>query len=70
MKLEFSPKVGVIWQSKGKKHDAPPKIDQKCHLPSNRNPMCYFNNGKGLIDLKFMSLDIKLIIKAFEISKI
>ena len=32
--------------------------------------MCYFNSGKGLIDLKFMSLDVKLILQAFEISKI
>ena len=61
--------MGIIWQSK-EKNDVPPKIDQKYHFPSNRNPLCYFSSGKGLIDLKFVSLDIKLILKAFEISKI
>ena len=49
-----------------RKTDAPPKIDQKCQLSNNRNLMCYFNSGKGLIDLN-VSLDIKLILKVFEI---
>ena len=39
MNLEFPPKEGVIQESKEKKNDAPPKIDQKCHFPSNKNPV-------------------------------
>ena len=69
MNLEFPPKVGSIQQSK-EKNVAPPKIDQKCHFPSDKNPMCNFNSGDGLIDPKSVSQNIKLILKAFEINKI
>ena len=48
----------------------PPEIDQKCCFPSDKKRTCSFNRGNGLINPKYVSQDIKLILKVFDINKI
>ena len=68
LKLEFSSETGLYGCRK--KKSCTPIIDQKCHFPSDKQLMCNFNSGNGLIDPKSVSKDIKLIFKVFEINTI
>ena len=47
-----------------------PAPSKKAVFPSDKNLMCNFNSGNGLIDPKSVFQDIKLILKVFKINKI